>query len=83
MTLTKVLSVVTCALLLCASVPTPTIADQAQYVFDDLGQLSQVIDGQGNVATYTYDAVGNLLSIPRNTGGVPRSRSVGGDLVLE
>jgi YD repeat-containing protein len=29
-----------------------------------------VIDGQGNVATYTYDAVGNLLSITRNTGGI-------------
>ncbi|SPP65281.1 IPT/TIG domain-containing protein [Nitrospira lenta] len=29
-----------------------------------------MIDGQGNVATYTYDAVGNLLSIARNTGGV-------------
>jgi len=45
-------------------------ADQAQYIYDDLGRLSQVIDGQGNVATYTYDAVGNLLSITRNTGGV-------------
>ncbi|WP_175304441.1 RHS repeat domain-containing protein [Candidatus Nitrospira nitrificans] len=48
----------------------PTIADQAQYIYDDLGRLSQMIDGQGNVATYTYDAVGNLLSITRNTGGV-------------
>ena len=35
-------------------------ADQAQYIYDDLGRLSQVIDGSGNVATYTYDAVGNL-----------------------
>ena len=50
--------------------PVPTIADQAQYIYDDLGRLSQVIDGQGNVATYQYDAVGNLLSITRNTGGV-------------
>jgi large repetitive protein len=46
------------------------LADQAQYIYDDLGRLSQVIDGSGNVATYTYDAVGNLLSITRNTGGV-------------
>jgi YD repeat-containing protein len=45
-------------------------ADQAHYIYDDLGRLSQVIDGQGNVATYQYDAVGNLLSITRNTGGV-------------
>jgi YD repeat-containing protein len=27
-----------------------------------------VVDGQGNVATYNYDAVGNPLSITRNTG---------------
>ncbi len=46
------------------------VADQAQYIYDDLGRLSQVVDGQGNVATYTYDAVENLLSITRNTGGV-------------
>lgn len=26
-------------------------ADQATYIYDDLGRLSQVIDGQGNVAT--------------------------------
>ena len=45
-------------------------ADQATYIYDDLGRFSQVIDGQGNVATYTYDAIGNLLSIARNTGGV-------------
>ncbi|THJ19386.1 MAG: hypothetical protein CAF42_000515, partial [Nitrospira sp. CG24B] len=50
--------------------PVPAIADQAQYIYDDLSRLSQVIDGQGNVATYTYDAVGNVLSITRNTGGV-------------
>ena len=50
--------------------PSGAAADQAQYIYDDLGRLSQVIDGQGNVATYTYDAVGNLLSITRNTGGV-------------
>ncbi len=45
-------------------------ADQATYIYDDLGRLSQVIDGQGHVATYSYDAVDNLLSIARNTGGV-------------
>ncbi len=50
--------------------PALVLADQATYIYDDLGRLSQVIDGQGNVATYTYDAVGNLLSIARNTGGV-------------
>ena len=66
----KVLTVVACVLMLCVSVPTLAIADQAQYIYDDLGRLSQVIDGQGNVGTYTYAAVGNLLSVTRNTGGV-------------
>lgn len=65
-----VLTTVACVLMLCVFVPTPSVADQAQYICDDLGRLSQVIDGQGNVATHQYDAVGNLLSITRNTGGV-------------
>jgi len=63
-------------------------AGQAKYIYDDLGRLSQVIDDQGNVATYTYDAVGNLLSITSSTEekgtgyfsrvlrGRPRGRSV-------
>ena len=70
MAYSRILSVVACALMLCVLVPALTVADQAQYIYDDLGRLTQVIDGQGNVATYTYDAVGNLLSITRNTGGV-------------
>jgi YD repeat-containing protein len=32
-----------------------------------------VIDEQGHVATHQYDAVGNLLAITRNTGGVGAS----------
>src|SRR5690349_25167837 len=39
-----------------------------QYVHDALGRLTQVIDPGGNVATYNYDVVGNLLSITRSTG---------------
>ena len=70
MVFSKVLIVVACTLMLCALVPTPAVADQAQYIYDDLGRLVQVVDGQGNVATYNYDAVGNLLSITRSTGGV-------------
>src|SRR6184192_4018874 len=38
-----------------------------QYVYDALGRLTQVIDPSGNVATYNYDAVGNLVSITRST----------------
>jgi len=70
MVISRVLSVLTFVLLLGVWAPPFTVADQAQYIYDDLGRLSQVIDGQGNVATYQYDAVGNLLSITRNTGGV-------------
>jgi hypothetical protein len=49
MTFGKSISVVTCVLLLYVFVTKPTIADQPQYIYDDLGRLSQVIEGQGNV----------------------------------
>src|SRR2546427_853736 len=35
------------------------------YVYDDLSRLVAVVDEQGNAATYTYDAVGNILKIDR------------------
>jgi YD repeat-containing protein len=38
-----------------------------QYFYDDLGRLTRVVDPSGNIATYHYDAVGNLLSITRST----------------
>ena len=38
--------------------PVLVSADQATYIYDDLDRLSQVIDGQGNVARYRYDVVG-------------------------
>ena len=55
--------------LLFLSVCLPVVgqADQAQYVYDELGRLYRVIDGSGNVATYHYDPVGNLLEITRET----------------
>src|SRR6059036_981846 len=49
--------------------PAPMQADQAQYFYDELGRLTAVVDGQGNVAVYTYDAVGNLLSVQRFSAG--------------
>lgn len=36
------------------------------YVYDDLGRLVGVVDQNGNAATYTYDAVGNILTIGRH-----------------
>lgn len=54
--------------LLLVGVASPLWAqNNVQYVYDGLGRLTQVIDPSGNVATYNYDAVGNLLSITRST----------------
>lgn len=68
--LSNALSIVACALMLWALKPVVSVADITQYFYDELGRLSAVTDGQGNAAVYNYDAVGNLLSITRNTGGV-------------
>lgn len=41
------------------------------YIYDDLGRLVKVGNQEtGEVATYEYDAVGNMLSIKRSTGGI-------------
>jgi hypothetical protein len=40
-----VLRIVACVLMLCASVPTFGVAAQVQHTDNDLGCLSQVIDG--------------------------------------
>src|SRR5712691_82726 len=47
-----------------------------QYVYDDLGRLTKVVDPSGNVATYKYDAVGNLLSITRSTLSSPNALAI-------
>lgn len=47
-------------------------AANIQYVYDPLGRLTAVVDQQGNVATYAYDTVGNLLAIERvNAADIP------------
>jgi YD repeat-containing protein len=40
-----------------------------RYVYDEIGRLVGVIDPSGDAAVYTYDAVGNLLSISRDSSG--------------
>ncbi len=35
------------------------------YVYDEVGRLIAVIDPAGDTARYSYDAVGNVLSISR------------------
>ena len=47
MAFSRVLTVVACGLTLCTLAPMLVSADQAQYIYDDLGRLSQVIDGRG------------------------------------
>jgi YD repeat-containing protein len=37
------------------------------YVYDELGRLIGVVDSAGDSATYKYDAVGNILSISRQS----------------
>ena len=59
----KVLTVVACALMLCVLAPTLTVADQAQYIYDDLGRLAKVIDGQGEASLMTF----HPLSRPQKT----------------
>ena len=69
-----------CALLL--SWPLVTSADQAQYFYDELGRLIGVVSGQGNIASYEYDAVGNLLSISTSSVTTPTITNVSPDPVL-
>lgn len=37
-----------------------------QYFYDDLGQLTNVVDSTGTVIEYVYDPVGNILQIKRS-----------------
>src|SRR5579864_5013901 len=46
-------------------------SNNIQYFYDDLGRLVRVVDQSGNVATYTYDSVGNILKISRTTIASP------------
>jgi YD repeat-containing protein len=45
-------------------------AAEIDYVYDDLGRLRAVIDPSSDTAVYNYDAVGNLLSIFRQSSSV-------------
>ena len=49
---------------------TPVLAQAPitfQYFYDELGQLTKVVDSAGNVIEYVYDPVGNILEIKRST----------------
>ena len=49
------------------SLTTAANNNPVKYVYDDLGRLAAVIDPAGDTARYTYDSVGNLLSISRQS----------------
>lgn len=57
------IAVIACLLwrVACALAQQPSI----YYVYDALNRLTAVVDQQGHAATYTYDAVGNILKIDR------------------
>ncbi|NOT56638.1 MAG: hypothetical protein HOP18_18730 [Deltaproteobacteria bacterium] len=65
-------------------------ADDVQYVYDDLGRLSAVINATTNeAAIYQYDAVGNLLGIVRQPASTlailnftPKSGAVGTSVTI-
>jgi YD repeat-containing protein len=58
--------------LLAAPVPSSAQQPAINYVYDDLSRLIAVVDQRGNAATYTYDAVGNILKIERvDAAGIP------------
>jgi YD repeat-containing protein len=66
-----------------------TAQSPIQYGYDDLGRLIAVIDPAGATAVYTYDAVGNLLSIGRQAsaalsiiGFAPRSGPAGATVTI-
>jgi YD repeat-containing protein len=55
-------------LLVCrlACAPAPAQAQGISFLYDELGRLIAVVSPGSGTAVYTYDAVGNLLSITRH-----------------
>jgi YD repeat-containing protein len=47
-----------------------------QYFYDDLGQLTKVVDSTGVVIEYVYDPVGNIMQINRSTLSSPGALTV-------
>jgi YD repeat-containing protein len=73
MRLVRATRAVILAALVLHALAVPALAQQANvnYIYDELGRLVAVIDQQGDVGVYTYDAVGNLLAIERvNVSGL-------------
>src|SRR5687767_7292874 len=64
----KTVRLVSCVVvLLCAGLASAQTPITFQYVYDDVGQLTKVVDSTGVVIEYIYDEVGNMLEIRRST----------------
>ncbi len=55
----KVINLILKAVLLCLLLTIPGLAGTAQYTYDNLGRLVQVVYDNGTTIVYTYDAAGN------------------------
>ena len=55
--------------MLAALFAAPALAGEERYDYDALGRLVRVIDEQGRVTVYTYDAAGNILSVTVSGAG--------------
>jgi len=67
--------VVLCALLVPCRLQAQ--APSVYYIYDELNRLIAVVDQHGDAATYTYDAVGNILRIDRfDATGLPGSVAI-------
>ena len=53
-------------LLVLATCVLPQAPITFQYFYDDLGQLTEVVDSTGIVIEYVYDPVGNMLEVRRS-----------------
>src|SRR5262245_35192306 len=58
--------------------------------YDELGRLSAVADPSGDIGIYTYDAVGNLLSVERRSSSLvsivevtPKSAPIGTSVIID
>ena len=47
-----------------------------QCFYDDTGQLIKTVDPAGNITTYSYDPVGNIVQVSRSTLSSPGAMSV-------
>jgi len=67
------------AALLCVALPgvlSSQIGTSFQAYYDELGQLATVVYPNGDVIKYTYDAVGNILSISKTTLSSPGALAI-------